>query len=35
MVHTTPEGEIAVIGMLYEFGQFADPLLNQVRIPLQ
>lgn len=30
MVHTTPEGEIAVIGTLYEFGHFADPLLNQL-----
>lgn len=35
MVHTTPAGEIAVIGMLYEFGPFADPLLHQVRIPHQ
>ncbi|XP_064937394.1 carbonic anhydrase Nec1-like [Musa acuminata AAA Group] len=30
MVHTTPEGEITVIGMLYEFGPFADPLLHQL-----
>ncbi|CAL9113634.1 unnamed protein product [Musa acuminata var. zebrina] len=30
MVHITPAGEIAVIGMLYEFGPFADPLLHQL-----